>query len=234
VADCGPVRGGAETATISDAEFQKFRSDAAEFRAEVEVGRGEFGRIGAIFGVSALVAALVFGGSARAQGSGHEHHGNPNNSCPLMVGGMHEMHVAAYHSSTGLFDELCVDIPGTGKVSITLDAVGSEIRDMTTEIRVVKGEGTEAAPMTVAHIPPTRYPSGVATFTVDFDAPGKYALIVTLREGAMEMSSTHVLNVAHPLQKWAFVPVGAALVMVGAGIFYFWSERRKKLQPKTG
>jgi hypothetical protein len=179
------------------------------------------------------IAALALGGQAQAQGSGHEHHGNPNNTCPLMAGGMHEMHVSAYHASTGLFDELCMDIPGTGKVSITLDAVDNAIRDMTTEIKVVKEDGTGAEPVALAYLPPTRYPSGVATFTVDLDAPGKYALLVTLREGAMEMSGKHVLTVAHPLAKWLYVPVGAGFVLVGAAAAYFWSERRKKLAPKA-
>jgi hypothetical protein len=150
-----------------------------------------------------------------------------------MAGGMHEMHVSAYHASTGLFDELCMDIPGTGKVSITLDAVDNAIRDMTTEIKVVKEDGTGAEPVALAYLPPTRYPSGVATFTVDLDAPGKYALLVTLREGAMEMSGKHVLTVAHPLAKWLYVPVGAGFVLVGAAAAYFWSERRKKLAPKA-
>jgi hypothetical protein len=181
----------------------------------------------------AVLASLALGGQAQAQGSGHEHHGDPNNTCPLMAGGMHEMHVSAYHASTGLFDELCTDIPGTGKVSITLDAVDNAIRDMTTEIKVVKGDGTGAEAATLAYLPPTRYPSGVATFTVDLDAPGQYALLVTLREGAMEMSATHVMTVAHPLQKWIFVPVGAGVVLVGAAAVYFWSERRKRLLPKS-
>jgi len=178
-----------------------------------------------------VLSALALCGTAHAQGSGHEHHSNPNNTCPLMAGA-HEMHVAAYHASTGAFDELCRDIPATGKLSITLDAVSTEIRDMTTEIKVVTGDGTAPEPVTLAHLPPARYPSGVATFTVNLDAPGQYALLVTLKEGEMEMSATHVMSIAHPLQKWAFVPVGAAVVVGAALLFYFRGGRGKSPEAK--
>jgi hypothetical protein len=192
-----------------------------------------FGSIGAIsIGSTVVLSMLVLGGSARAQGSGHEHHGNPNNTCPLMAG-MHEMHVAAYHATTGAFDELCGEIPATGKVTITVDAVSAEIRDMTTEITVVKGDGTAPEPVTLAHLPPARYPSGVATFMVDLDSPGQYALLVTLREGGMEMSATHVMTIASPLEKWLYVPVGAA-VLAGAAAVYVLVQRRKKPVPKRG
>ncbi len=188
--------------------------------------------LGAI-GSAAVLSALVLGSSAHGQGAGHEHHGNPNNTCPLMAGGMHEMHVSAYHPSTGVFEELCTEIPGTGKVTITLDAVDPAIRDMTTEIAVVKGDGTAPDATRLVHVPPTRYPSGVASFTVDLDAPGTYALLVTLREGAMEMGATHVLTITHPLEKWVYVPVGAMVVLAAAAFFYFRRERRKKLQPES-
>lgn len=189
------------------------------------------------FGSSGFVAGLLvlaLCGNARSQGEGHEHHGIANNTCPLIVAGMHEMHVAAYHATTGMLDELCREIPSTGKISITLDAIDNAIREMTTEIKVVAGDGTAPDPVVLKHVPETHYPSGVASFTVDLESPGKYALLVTLRQGAMEMSGKHVLTVAHPLAKWLYAPIGAAIVLVGAAAAYFWSERRKKLVPKNG
>lgn len=176
-----------------------------------------------------VLSALLLAGQAQAQGSGHEHHSNPNNTCPLMAGGMHEMHVSAYHPSVGL-EELCTEIPGTGRITITLDAVSPEIRDMTTEIKLVKGDGTTPDPVTLAYLPAQRYPSGVATFTADLGSPGQYALLVTLREGAMEMAATHVITVTHPMNKWVYVPVAATVVLAAAAFFYFRGERRKKLR----
>jgi hypothetical protein len=178
---------------------------------------------------------LIFGslavGHALAQGAGHEHHGVANNTCPLIVAGMHEMHVAAYHPSTGLFQELCMEVPGTGKITITLDAIGNEIRSMTTEIKVVKGDGTVTDAVQIAHLPAQAYPAGVTTFNVDLDEPGTYALLVTLREGEMEMTGTHVLRVADPWQKWLYVGLVAAAGLVAVGGLFAWHERGKKLVP---
>ncbi len=190
----------------------------------------EFRSIGSM----AMLSALLLVGQAQAQGSGHEHHGNPNNTCPLMVGGMHEMHVAAYHPSSGVLEELCAEIPGTGRISITLDAVSPEIRDMTTEIKLVTGDGTTPDPVTLAHLPPQRYPTGVTTFAVDLASPGQYALLVTLRDGPMEMAATHVMTISSGVEKWVYVPVGAVLVLAVAAFFYFRGERRRKPQPTSG
>jgi hypothetical protein len=197
---------------------------------EGQVRLSELGSFG-IAAVLILLGGAGGAGTARAQGEGHEHHGVANNTCPLIAGGMHEMHVAAYHASTGVFEELCVEIPTTGKLTVTLDAVSTEIRDMTTEIKLVKGEGPNLDATPLVHVPPARYPTGVANFTVPLDDPGKYTLLVTLREGQMEMTGTHVFTVTHPLQKWFFVPAAAVAVLAAAGVAYFYNERRKKLQP---
>ncbi|MCI0737370.1 MAG: hypothetical protein L0Y50_14050, partial [Beijerinckiaceae bacterium] len=133
---------------------------------------------------------------------------NMNMGCMLMAG-MHELQVSVY--PTGALDDMCQDLPGPGPALVSISSASNEIRNMTAEVRVVKGETDQTAsntglnPITLAYLPPKIYPSGVITFTADFDKAGRYAVLVTLSDGKdMIDSGRLVVTVGEASRKWIY------------------------------
>src|ERR1700730_4134305 len=142
-----------------------------------------------MIGIGRLAAALILGivlleEPAAAQNSSFMDM-NMDRACMLMAG-MHEMQVSVYQS--GATDDSCKDIPSPGPALITISSASKELRDMTTEVRIVRGTRAETAasgnrdPITLAYVPPKNYPTGVITLTANFDKLGKYAVLVTVRD----------------------------------------------------
>ena len=155
-------------------------------------------------GIGRLAAALILGivlqgARAEAQNSSFMDM-NMDMGCMLMAG-MHEMQVSVYQS--GATEDSCKDIPSPGPALITLSSASKELRDMTAEVRIVRGaEGDATAasgnrdPITLAYVPPKNYPTGVITLTANFDKLGKYAVLVTVRDAKdMAMSGRLGLTV---------------------------------------
>ena len=67
---------------------------------------------------------------------------NMNMGCMLMAG-MHEMQVSVYQA--GALDDSCPDIPYPGTAVVTLTSASKELRDMTAEVRIVRGAEADAA-----------------------------------------------------------------------------------------
>src|ERR1700732_2598057 len=167
-----------------------------------------------MIGIGRLAAALIFGivlpGTRTGAHDTSLMEMNMDMGCMLMAG-MHEMQVSVYQS--GATDDSCKDIPSPGPVLITLSSASKELRDMTTEVRIVRGaEGDATAasgnldPVTLAYLPPKTYPRGVITLTATFDKPGKYAVLVTVRDTEdMAMSGRLGLNVGQASRQWSFV-----------------------------
>ena len=80
-------------------------------------------------------------------------------------------------------DEFCDDIPSTGQTVVALDMQDTELRDMLTEIRIIRDDGTHTRmnglpgltdaelaskealdPVTINYLPPKKYPTGTLTF----------------------------------------------------------------------
>jgi len=102
-----------------------------------------------------------------------------------------------------------------------LDYVEHELRDLLTEVRIVRDGGRGEA--TVAHLPPGRHPTGSVAIEHTFDAPGTYVGQVTV-------------TAAEPITARFRVTVGATdwttyyliATAVGAGIaLYVYTERRR-------
>jgi hypothetical protein len=179
----------------------------------------------------ALMAGLYCAPAAAMEGMDMS---GSSNTCPLMAG-MHEMHFAAWQA--GSFDELCMDIPNAGPVTMSIDAVSPEIRDMTTEIRVISGKGPKTADadaVTVFHLPPQRYAAGTATFEVPFTEAGDYTVVVTLRDDhGMEMSGRIPLTVGATLAPWMIVLIVFSLAFVVAVAIYYRSISRRAAAAKA-
>ncbi|HUI21509.1 MAG TPA: hypothetical protein VLZ74_10770 [Methylocella sp.] len=195
-----------------------------------------------MFGIGRLAAGLilgivVLGARAEAQDTSFMDM-NMNMGCMLMAG-MHEMQVSVYQA--GALDDACPGIPSPGPTVITLTSPSKELRDLTAEVRLVRGENTDATagaklePITLAHLPPKTYPTGVITLPANLDKPGKYTVLVTVSDGKdMTMSGQLVMNVGEEARQWVFVFAFAGVVLAAAFGYYFWDLNRKKKLPVQG
>ena len=196
-----------------------------------------------MFGIGRLIAALivgilVLGARAQAQDSSFMDM-NMNMGCMLMAG-MHELQVSVYQS--GALDDSCQDVPYPGPAVVTLTAASKELRDMTSEVRIVRGAEIDAAaranlePITLAYLPPKAYPSGVITLPANFDRPGKYTVLVTVSDGKdMTMTGRLIITVGQEARQWILVFALAGILLAAAFGFYVWDfNRRKKLPVKSG
>ena len=157
---------------------------------------------------------------------------NMDMGCMLMAG-MHEMQVSVYQS--GATEDSCKDIPSPGPALITLSSASKELRDMTTEVRIVTDTGAATAasgnldPVTLAYLPPKTYPWGVITLTATFDKPGKYTVLVTVRDAKdMAMSGQLGLTVGEASRQWIVVYIISGILLAAAFGFYLRDLGRKK------
>jgi hypothetical protein len=161
---------------------------------------------------------------------------NMDMGCMLMAG-MHEMQVSVYQS--GATEDSCKDIPSPGPALITLSSASKELRDMTTEVRIVRDPEADATaasgnldPITLAHLPPKNYPTGVITLTANFDKLGKYAVLVTVRDAKdMAMSGRLGLTVGDASRQWIIVYTISGIILAAAFGFYLRDLGRNKKTP---
>jgi hypothetical protein len=192
-----------------------------------------------MIGIGRMAAALILGivlpgARAEAQNSSFMDM-NMDMGCMLMAG-MHEMQVSVYQS--GATDDSCKDIPSPGPALITISSASKELRDMTTEVRIVRDTGAETAasgnldPITLAYLPPKNYPTGVITVTANFDKLGKYAVLVTVTDAKdMAMSGRLGLTVGQASRQWIFVYILSGIILAAAFGFYLRDLGRNKKMP---
>jgi hypothetical protein len=193
-----------------------------------------------MIGIGRLVAALILGivlPGARAEAQDTSLMDmNMDMGCMLMAG-MHEMQVSVYQS--GATEDSCKDIPSPGPALVTLSSASNELRDMTAEVRIVRsaeGDATEASgnldPVTLAYLPPKTYPRGVITLPATFDKPGKYAVLVTVRDAKdMAMSGRLVVTVGQETRQWILVFSLSGIILAAAFGFYLRDLGRKNKLP---
>jgi hypothetical protein len=182
-----------------------------------------------------ILGIAVLGGRVQAQNTSFMDM-NMEMGCMLMAG-MHEMQVAVYQS--GSRDDSCPELSSPGQALITLTSAAKELRDLSTEVRLVRGGEADGAaadakfdPVTVAHVPPKTYPTGVISLPANFDKPGKYALLVTVSDNKdMTMSGRVVMSVGEVSRQWLYAGIfSAALVAIALGVFV-WDHQRKLKHP---
>src|SRR5580704_14254903 len=190
-------------------------------------------------GIGRLAAALIVGivlpgARVEAQNSSFMDM-NMDMGC-MMMAGMLEMQVSVYKS--GAMDDSCKDIPSPGPALITLSSASKELRDMTTEVRIVRDTGIETVasvnldPVTLAYLPRKNYPTGVITLTANFDKPGKYAVLVTVRDAKdMAMPGRLGLTVGETSRQWIFVYILSGIILASAFGFYLRDLGRNKKMP---
>jgi hypothetical protein len=191
-----------------------------------------------VSGIGRLTAALISGiglSGARAEAQNSslmDMNMDMDMGCMLMAG-MHEMQVSVYQA--GATEDTCRDIPSPGPAVITLSSASKELRDMTVEVRIVKDSGAETAasrnldPITLAYLPPKNYPRGVITLPANFDKPGKYAVLATVKDTKdMAMSGRLGLTVGEASHQWMFVYILSGIILAATFGFYLRELSRNK------
>ena len=178
-----------------------------------------------VFGVMLAIGAPL---SAQAQ----HFHELDKNFCILKFG-PYGMHLTEYQPDTSDRQELCGDIPSTGRTVVVLDFIEGELRSMPVEIRVIKDTGSEQdlQAITVVHLPAKVYTGGFINFEHSFSQPGKFIGIITVR-GKEEHVARFPISVGEGgvvshLMHYMMVIVPVAILAAGAAIFFIMRGRRK-------
>jgi hypothetical protein len=149
--------------------------------------------------------------------------------CKLRVG-KYVMHFVGYQPESASGPrEFCEDIPETGRTIVVLDYLNDELRDLPTEVRIIKDTGSQAKleDITVLHIPPKRYASGSLNFELNFQEPGKFVGLVTVGD-TDKLVSRFPFSVGRTTS-WLALAVAALLTVAAAVLLYrFGVHRRNK------
>jgi hypothetical protein len=148
--------------------------------------------------------------------------------CKLRIG-PYTMHFVGYQpDSPSGPREFCEDIPETGHTVVVLDFVDDALRDLPTEVRIIRDTGSEAnlAEVTVLHLPPAQHPTGSLNFEVDFKAPGKFVGLVSVGSGGKVMNSRFPFSVGRQ-RGWLHFGVPALLLLIGAVVLYRYGIKRR-------
>ena len=166
--------------------------------------------------------------SAQAQ----HFHELDKNFCILKFG-PYGMHLTEYQPDTSDRQELCGDIPSTGRTVVVLDFIEGELRSLPVEVRVIKDTGSEQdlQAITVVHLPAKVYTGGFINFEHSFSQPGKFIGIITVR-GKEEHVARFPISVGEGgvvshLMHYMMVIVPVAILAAGAAIFFIMRGRRK-------
>jgi hypothetical protein len=177
------------------------------------------------FGVMLAIGVPL---SAQAQ----HFHELDKNFCILKFG-PYGMHLTEYQPDTSDRQELCGDIPSTGRTVVVLDFIEGELRSLPVEIRVIKDTGSEQdlQAITIVHLPAKVYTGGFINFEHSFSQPGKFIGIITVR-GKEEHVARFPISVGEGgvvshLMHYMMVIVPVAVLAAGAAIFFIMRGRRK-------
>ena len=174
------------------------------------------------FRLSVAAALAVCCGGALAHGG----LSMDEDTCKLRVG-PYQMHFVGYQpdSASGP-KEFCEDIPETGRTIVVLDYLNEELRDLPTEVRIIRNEGSEGdlERITVLHLEPRRYPTGSLNFEMNFSEPGKFVGLVTV-SGSDKLVSRFPFSVGQR-SPWLRLLVLAAVLALGAVALYRFGMRR--------
>ena len=176
-------------------------------------------------------AAGAWAAAALLSATGATAHGGlsmDEDRCKLRVG-KYVMHFVGYQPESASGPrEFCEDIPETGRTIIVLDYLNDELRDLPTEVRIIKDTGSQAKlEDTVLHIPPKLYASGSLNFELNFQEPGKFVGLVTVG-GADKLVSRFPFSVGRTTS-WLALVIPALLTVAAAVLLYrFGVNRRSK------
>jgi hypothetical protein len=195
--------------------------------------------------IRVLAAWLLTMAALTSAAHAHGGVGMVDNRCVLKIG-PDLMFFTGYQPQSSR-EEFCDDIPNTGQMVVALDMQEPELRDMLTEIRIIKDDGTHTNigglpvltdaeisnaalldPVTVVHVSPKKYPTGTLTFEHSFPEAGRFIGIVSVtNEHGQRYVSQFPFSVGQPAGK-TFVVYGMLAAIVLVSLFGFWQYNRKR------
>lgn len=113
---------------------------------------------------------LALGGPLSAQAQ--HFHELDKNFCILKFG-PYGMHLTEYQPDISDRQELCGEIPSTGRTVVVLDFIEGELRSLPVEVRVIKDTGSEQdlQAITIVHLPAKVYSGGSSISNIASTSP---------------------------------------------------------------
>ena len=191
-----------------------------------------------------LLATVLLTSAAYAHGGV----GMVDNRCVLRIG-PDIMFFTGYQPQNSR-GEFCDDIPSIGLTVVALDMQETELRDMLTEVRIIRDDGTHTRmnglpiltdaelaskevldAVTISYVPPQKYPTGTLTFQHTFPENGKLIGIVTVvNEHGQKYASQFPFAVGQPIGK-NMALYGMLLVALAAAGYGLWHYGGWKPKP---
>lgn len=169
-----------------------------------------------------LFAVLLVGGEAHAHGG----LSMDKDYCKLRIG-PHLMHFTGFQPEGDYSREFCEDIPATGPTIIVLDFIDDALRDMPTEVRIIKatGDETDLDRATVFHLPPKIYSTGSLSLDYTFTDAGDYVGLITVGDGDHQMVARFPFAVASSRRLRNSIAL-TVLALGAAAAYGVWHRRR--------
>lgn len=176
--------------------------------------RGRAGRL-------AAAAALLFLSWGAADSRAHGSLSMEEDLCKLWIG-PYSMHFVGYQPDETAAEEFCEDIPATGRTIVVLDFIETELRDLPTEVRIIRDTGSETDldSITVLHMPPQLYPRGTLNFKHTFEEAGNFVGLVTVR-GESDMVARFPFAVGSP-GGFGAGTIGLIIAVVLGAVGLYW------------
>ena len=151
--------------------------------------------------------------------------------CLLKVGPDY-MYFSGYLSATPR-KRYCEDVPATGETIFAMDFAQDEMREMTTDFRIVHDVGeaeeqTSLDAITVAYLPPKTYPTGTVSLRHTFADTGNYAGIVTVDGPHGEhwvARFPFAVGRPYPVRTPYYLLTAAAVLAL---LLYFWGRDKSR------
>jgi hypothetical protein len=132
------------------------------------------------------------------------------------------IHFVAYQPELSPSQEFCTRLPQVGSTILVFDLIDEVVRKRPASLRVVEA-GTTAEPRTLLHIPAQTYLNGVLNAELTFDAPGRYAAIVTLENPYQQITFPFRVG------RWSvqlLVALGGLVLGALGGYFFFVGKKK--------
>lgn len=193
------------------------------------MSRQKFVRQGAAF-ICALVCLTI---AAAPPVGAHGGLTAEQDACVLRFAGSDlKMHFVGYQPDSRE-QEFCEDIPKAGRTIVALDYFSSSLRNMTTELRIVRDSSGEAAEaedldaITEVYLPPEKHPTGTLNFDHNF-REGKYVGLVKVKDGQAEYVSRFPFSVGAARPSVILFLYGLIGVVLAASLFWFVRMRKQR------
>jgi hypothetical protein len=137
----------------------------------------------------------------------------------------------------------CKEIPEVGPATIVIDQSGAELREMTTDVRIIKDSGDTAGilgtgefsseavvapevldPITEKHVLPRLYPTGIIQFVHEFTSPGNYLAMVTAKNDHGQVFVSEFPFRVGQSRGWLLVWGGSAAAFVVAAVLFAFNR----------